>query len=358
MNLQNKHLELEAWSNSAPVSANLFERATDQQANQHKKMQQLPVDVFSVVTPNTPNFLDYCISDEMLYDLWVWLQGDTPLYLYGPTGCGKSSGITFLASLMRIPLFNLIGQYHTEVQDFYGSRTAVNGTVGFEYGPLTLAYKFGGWFLLDEIDGLNPSLALGLNTVLDGRPIVLENGEVVHRHPRFRFIATANTNGMGSDENGVYQGTNRMNLAFLDRFFVMEASYPQPEVEKSILDVFCPTTTYIHDTMIQFANSVRRNFMGIEEGETTNTNPHGVQYDVTFSTRSLIKWASLIPFYAEFPGKESAIVLALKRSLANIASPECKEALLQSCDLFFPSDMDWDEAVDSDTSEYNENQNY
>ena len=342
MTYNNKYYELEGWSNSAPVSHNLFELTTGEKGNVLKANESLPVSVYEVMTPNTPSFLDYCISDDLRYDLWVWLQGDNPLYLYGPTGCGKSSAITFLASLMKIPLFNLIGQYHTEVQDFYGSRTAVNGTVGYEYGPLTLAYKYGGFFLLDEIDGLNPSLALGLNTVLDGRPIVLENGEVVHRHPRFRFIATANTNGMGSDENGVYQGTNRMNLAFLDRFFVLEAQYPDPEVEKSILDTLCPATEDIHDMMITFANSVRDNFMGLSNGEGKYKEHRelDIRYDVTFSTRSLIKWASLIPFYMEIPVKESAVVMALKRSLANIASPECKEALIQSCNLFFPFNAD------------------
>ena len=192
-----------------------------------------------------------------------------------------------------------------------------------------------------QIDGLNPSLALGLNTVLDGRPIILENGEVVHRHPRFRFIATANTNGMGNDENGVYQGTNRMNMAFMDRFFVLEAHYPKPEIEKSIMDALCPDTIPIHDTMIEFANAVRCNFMGEEEtGASGRKLSSDIRYDVTFSTRSLLKWAKMIPYYAEVPSKDSAVVQALKRSLANLASNECKNALIESCNLFFPSDSE------------------
>lgn len=71
----------------------------------------------------------------------------------------------------------------------------------FEYGPLALAMKFGGLFLCNEMDLLEPSTAAGLNGILDGQPLCIpENGgELVVPHPMFRFAATANSNG-DSDE--------------------------------------------------------------------------------------------------------------------------------------------------------------
>jgi hypothetical protein len=96
-------------------------------------------------------------------------------------------------------------------------------------------------FLLNEIDLLEPSTAAGLNGILDGQPLCIpENcGELITPHPMFRFCATANTNG-GSDETGLYQGTLRKNLAFMDRFFLCEVSYPVPKAEEQLLEKTFP----------------------------------------------------------------------------------------------------------------------
>ena len=78
--------------------------------------------------------------------------------------------------------------------------------MAYQYGPLALAMRHGGLFLLDEFDLLDPSTAAGLNSILDGSPLCIpENGgEIIEPHEMFRFVATANTNG-GSDETGLYQ---------------------------------------------------------------------------------------------------------------------------------------------------------
>jgi cobaltochelatase CobS len=223
-----------------------------------------------------------------------------------------------LGARLNIPVFNLIGSFDADVADLYGARTACNGTVTYEYGPLTLAYKHGGIFLLDEIDGLNPALALGLNTVLDGRPLILpESGEIIHRHPRFRFVATANTNG-GSDETGVYQGTNRLNLAFMDRFLKMEAKYPSKEVEKVLLMQFAPDIPLFHEKMIKFANLVRDGFL----------NPDaGTQLDVTVSSRTLLRWAELIKLYSPRRKEMNVLETTMMMAVGYLASAPCRASL-------------------------------
>ena len=97
----------------------------------------------------------------------------------------------------------------------------------FEYGPLALALRYGGLFLLNEIDLVTPEVVAGLNGILDGSPLcIAENGgELVRPHPLFRFAATANSNG-GGDKTGLYQGTQRQNAAFLDRCTLCELGSP------------------------------------------------------------------------------------------------------------------------------------
>lgn len=160
----------------------------------------------------------------------------------------------------------------------------------FEYGPLALAMKYGGVFLCNEIDLLDPSTAAGLNSILDGAPLCIpENGgELIMPHPMFRFAATANTNG-GSDETGLYQGTMRQNLALMDRFVLCEVAYPKPEAEEQLLEKTAPQLPEaLRKKMVEYANEVRRLFMG-ESGNSYNT----ASIEITFSTRSLLRWADL-----------------------------------------------------------------
>jgi cobaltochelatase CobS len=189
---------------------------------------------FATAMAFTPVVDTKYIFHEHSRDLVVWFIGAfDPLYVFGPCGCGKTSCIKQLAAKLNYPVFEVTGHSRLEFPELIGHHVVRNGNMEFEYGPLTLAMKFGGLFLCNEIDLLEPSTAAGLNGILDGQPLCIpENGgELVTPHEMFRFCATANTNG-GSDETGLYQCTLRQNLAFMDRFCLCEVSYPTPEAEE------------------------------------------------------------------------------------------------------------------------------
>ncbi len=128
-----------------------------------------------------------------------------------------------------------------EVAELVGHYTAIGGDLVWQDGPLTVAMRYGHWFVLDELDLIDPAVVAGLNTIVEGAPLVVaENGgEVVQPHEDFRFIATGNTAGSG-DATGLYQGTLRQNLAFMDRFWVVEVGYPSPVQEEEILKKSVP----------------------------------------------------------------------------------------------------------------------
>ena len=170
----------------------------------------------SSFTPDrNPEYLFHDCSRDAV----VWFMNSSdPLYVFGPAGSGKTSLIKQLAAKLNYPVFDITGHGRLEFPDMVGHLTVEDSNMSFQYGPLALAMKFGGLFLLNEIDLLDPATAAGLNGILDGDPLCIpENGgEVIKPHPLFRFAATANTNG-GTDETGLYQGTLRQNLAFMDR---------------------------------------------------------------------------------------------------------------------------------------------
>jgi cobaltochelatase CobS len=201
-----------------------------------------------------------------------------------------------------------------------------------EYGPLSFAMKYGGLFLLNEIDLLEPSTAAGLNGILDGHPLCIpENGgELITPHPMFRFCATANTNG-GSDETGLYQGTLRQHLAFMERFFLCEVSYPVPEAEEQLLEKTFPSLpNTLHRKMVEYANEVRRLFMG---ENSLNSN----SLEVTFSTRTLLRWADLTIRYQPLAKQNlQSVTYALDRALGFRACRESRAMLHELAQRIFP----------------------
>ncbi|CCH47384.1 AAA family ATPase [Pseudodesulfovibrio piezophilus] len=166
---------------------------------------------FAIPCSFTPDLNPEYLFHDSSRDAVVWfMDSSDPLYVFGPAGSGKTSLIKQLAAKLNYPVFDITGHGRLEFPDMVDHLTLEDSNMSFQYGPLALAMKFGGLFLLNEIDLLKPATAAGLNGILDGDPLcILENGgEVIKPHPLFRFVATANTNG-GADETDLYQGAQR-----------------------------------------------------------------------------------------------------------------------------------------------------
>ncbi|WP_298069253.1 AAA family ATPase [uncultured Mailhella sp.] len=267
--------------------------------------------------------------------VWLLMQHPEPLYLCGPTSAGKSSLVRQIAARLNYPVFEATGHDRLEFPDLVGHLSVQNGTMVFQDGPLTMAMKQGGIFLFNEADLCSPATLAGLNTILDGSPLcIAENGgELVVPDPMFRFIVTANTNG-NSDDTGLYQGVVRQNLAFMDRFMVVEMGYPTPEVERDLLDrMFPQLTSEVTAKMVEFANDVRRNFMG----NSTSSTAHDA-LEVTFSTRALLRWARLAIAFQPLAQKGiSPILYALDRALGFRATATSRTALHEMAQRTFPA---------------------
>lgn len=297
----------------------------------------------------TPSAYTPAIDPDYLFhessrDIVVWFvnpQGlQEPLYVFGPTGCGKTSCIKQLAARLNYPVFEVTGHGRLEFADLVGHLTVKDGNMTFEYGPLALAMRHGAILLLNEIDLTSPEIAAGLNSVLDGSPLcIAENGgEIIQPHPMFRFVATANTNGAG-DDTGLYQGAQRQNLAWLDRFTICEVGYPDATVEKKLLAQRLPSLPEaLCATMVDYANEVRKLFMGeASSNNLTNT------IEVTFSTRSLLRWGDLTVRFQPLAHQGiQPVTYALDRALAYRASRETRAMLHELAQRMFPQHAEAD----------------
>ena len=150
--------------------------------------------------------------------------------------------------------------------------------------------------------------------------MIPENGgEVIRPHPRFRVFATGNSAG-GGDGSGLYQGVLRQNLAFMDRFRVVQVGYPEPEVEKEVIRQAVPgLPDTLIDKMILLAGEIRRLFIGDKDGG-------GPELTVTMSTRTEIRMGKLM---MAFKGAPNVVEYALTQALTARAEPDQREAIHQ-----------------------------
>jgi cobaltochelatase CobS len=290
--------------------------------------EELTIQGYSEDSPFVPK-LDqhYLFRKGLLSDILAWhmLGGTEGLYLTGPTGSGKSTLVLQVAARLNIPVHRVSAHSRLETPELVGHYALVSGSMSFVDGPLTTAMREGHWFLLDEIDLLDPATAAGLNGIVEGAPMVIpeKGGEMVPPAPGFCFIATGNTAGSG-DQTGLYQGTLRQNLAFLDRFWMVEVGYPEMEQELNILSRAVPALPEeLRKGMIHFAAEVRKLFVG-------------GQVEVTLSTRTLVRWAKMAEFFRPLAAQgKNPLLHALERALSLRAEPESRSALAEIAQRIF-----------------------
>lgn len=270
---------------------------------------------------------EYIFRKEELRTVFAYLMrpyGDA-LYISGPTGSGKTSLICEVAARLNWPVQQITVNGRFEFQQLKGQFILTSRTPGetpsmrFMHGPLARAMREGHILLLNEVDLADPAELAGLNDVLEGRPLVItENGgEIIHPHPMFRVVATANSFGNG-DDSGRYVGVQQMNLAAMDRYRPMYVGYAPEFVERMILDRAVPKSfpRELFDPMIQLANEVRQLHLGKDGVPGT--------LGITISTRSLVRWAMLAD---TFRGAPNLMKMALNQALLLRAEPVDRETV-------------------------------
>lgn len=256
---------------------------------------------YDIATPNVPVIDNLYSFAGWQADLVVWWINfpHQPLYIYGPAGCGKTSGLKQIAARLNYPVWEVTGYDSMQPIDLEGcqSLTAQNGITETQwlYGPLAQAMRAGGLFIFNEMDMASPGALVALNTILDGSPLVIEStGEVVRPAPMFRFTATGNSNGSG-DDSGAYTGVMRQNFALQDRFMFLEAKYMEQKIERRLLMQHAPQLPdAVIGQMMEFVTLVRQ----AAQNEATNEFAQYNDMLPPMSTRALLRWAQTAEVYA------------------------------------------------------------
>lgn len=265
---------------------------------------------------------DYVHRLELLRDMYgFWVSEEVAMLIIGHSGCGKTSFVEQWHAKLNLPLMVVCAHPRMDISDLIGHYVPTeNGGMKFHYGPVALAAIHGYSVLVDEYFVLDPGVATGLNTLLQGGMLIIpETGEVIRPKRGFRMFMATNPADVGAG----YTGRNTQDAANLDRCYTIQVPYPTPQEEEPLVAKTLlaggleeSNAKVYAERMVAVANSVRKLYCGTSNAKNA--------LEITLSTRSLKRWASL---FLLFSNKEDGLLYALDRAVTNRASPTTAKAI-------------------------------
>ncbi|MET0062031.1 MAG: CbbQ/NirQ/NorQ/GpvN family protein [Candidatus Thiodiazotropha endolucinida] len=233
-----------------------------------------------------------------------------PVMLKGPTGCGKSRFVEYMAWKLQKPLITVACNEDMTASDLVGRFLLdINGTK-WQDGPLTVAARIGAICYLDEVVEARQDTTVVIHPLTDHRrELPLEKkGELLKAHADFQIVISYNP-GYQSLMKDLKQSTKQ-------RFGGMDFDYPATDVETEIVIHEGGVDQETAEKLVQIAQRSR------------NLKGHGL--DEGMSTRLLVYAAQLV---AKGIDTQSACQMALVTPLTD--DPDMRDTLSAAVNTYF-----------------------
>lgn len=173
---------------------------------------------------------------EALRLWWEWNDTRAPLYISGPTGCGKTSGVMQFLARVGARASTVTCRARMDKNDLIGSYTVCEqGGFIWQDGPASAAWRHGLVLVINEFTLAPPEVWVSANDILEGDALVNDRtGEVLARHPNTRVIITDNT-APGGDATD-YLARNDQDASVIDRCWHIRLNYPDAGAEAAMLE--------------------------------------------------------------------------------------------------------------------------
>ncbi|MDP2019778.1 MAG: CbbQ/NirQ/NorQ/GpvN family protein [Hydrogenophaga sp.] len=233
-----------------------------------------------------------------------------PMMLKGPTGCGKTRFVEYMAWKLNKPLITVACNEDMTASDLVGRFLLDAQGTRWQDGPLAMAARHGAICYLDEVVEARQDTTVVIHPLTDNRRVLpLEKkGELVRAHPDFQIVISYNP-GYQSLMKDLKQSTKQ-------RFGALDFNYPEHDVAAEIV---------AHETGVSL--DIAGKLVGIAE-RARNLKGHGL--DEGISTRMLIYAGSLI---AKDVAAQAACRVALVRPITDY--PDMRDALDAAVATFF-----------------------
>ena len=195
-----------------------------------------------------------------------------PVMLKGPTGCGKTRFMEFMAWHLERPLVTVSCHEDMTASDLVGRFLLdPNGTVWTD-GPLTVAVRCGAICYLDEVVEARQDTTVVIHALTDHRRMLpLEKkGEVVTAHPDFQLVISYNP--------GYQSVLKDLKVSTKQRFVALDFGWPDPAVETEIVASEAGVDLDLAGRVVEIGRRSRNlRGHGLEEGASTRMLIHAAK---------------------------------------------------------------------------------
>ena len=192
-----------------------------------------------------------------------------PVLLKGPTGCGKTRFMEYMAWRLKRPLITVSCHDDLTTSDLVGRYLVKGGETTWVDGPLTRAVRAGGICYLDEIVEARKDTMVVIHPLADDRrTLPMEKlGQIVEAPSEFCLAISYNP-GYQSVLKDLKQSTRQ-------RFVALEFDYPAPDLERRIVANESGVDAGMTEKLVKFAQMTRNlKGSGLEEGASTRLLVH------------------------------------------------------------------------------------
>ena len=195
-----------------------------------------------------------------------------PVMLKGPTGCGKSRFVEYMAWKLGRPLITVACNEDMTASDLVGRYLLDRDGTRWLDGPLTTAARIGAICYLDEIVEARQDTTVVIHPLTDHRRTLPldKKGEVVAAHPDFQLVISYNP-GYQSLMKDLKPSTKQ-------RFAAFDFDYPEPALEAEIVTRETGIDADTAARLVKLAQAARNlKGHGLSEGTSTRLVVYAAQ---------------------------------------------------------------------------------
>jgi nitric oxide reductase NorQ protein len=149
--------------------------------------------------------------------------------LKGPTGCGKTRFVEYMAWRLGRPLVTIACHEDLAASDLVGRYLVRGAETVWQDGPLARAVRTGALCYLDEIVEARSDTIVVVHPLTDDRRVlpIDKTGEVLHAAPGFQLVVSYNP--------GYQHILKDLKPSTRQRFVALDLTFPPPELEARIV---------------------------------------------------------------------------------------------------------------------------
>jgi len=195
-----------------------------------------------------------------------------PLLLKGPTGCGKTRFVEYMAWRLRRPLVTVSCHDDLTAADLVGRYLITADETVWIDGPLARSVRAGAICYLDEIVEARRDTTVVIHPLADDRRMLpLEKrGELLQAPQEFALVLSYNP--------GYQSVLKDLKPSTRQRFVAIEFRYPEPAVEETIIRNESGADHATASALVRLAHMTRNlKGNGLDEGASTRLLVHAAR---------------------------------------------------------------------------------